>query len=209
MRANSTSTSSRPASSSSAWADSRHSIRFFRTASQPDSAQRTPGRYVNAPPTNPVTARKTAALWAENPVPDGLLVELEHFGDLGDRQELVHGNRFCPCKHSADQTAQRALAPRWPSPRLRYLARVPQPMLSASARRWPDGGRWVMQPGADGEVRAWSGEPQPVSTATAQLSGSASARAAAQLPYSSLTVLADGHSPPSSRSSASGPRLLA
>ena len=43
----------------------------------------------------------------------------------------------------------------------------PQPMLSVCARRWPDGGRWVLQPkwdgfrlllhvGADGEGRAWS-----------------------------------------------------
>ena len=43
----------------------------------------------------------------------------------------------------------------------------PQPMLSTWARRWPDGGRWVLQPkwdgfrlllqvGDGGEVRAWS-----------------------------------------------------
>jgi ATP dependent DNA ligase domain len=44
---------------------------------------------------------------------------------------------------------------------------VPQPMLSVSARRWPDGGRWMLQPkwdgfrllvdvGVGGEVRGWS-----------------------------------------------------
>jgi hypothetical protein len=37
----------------------------------------------------------------------------------------------------------------------------------------------------------------------------ASARAAAQLPYTSLTVLAGGHSVSWRRPSASGPRLLA
>ena len=44
---------------------------------------------------------------------------------------------------------------------------APEPMLSVSARRWPDGGRWVLQPkwdgfrllidvGIGGEVRGWS-----------------------------------------------------
>ena len=44
---------------------------------------------------------------------------------------------------------------------------APQPMLSVSARRWPDGGRWMLQPkwdgfrllidvGTGGEVRGWS-----------------------------------------------------
>ncbi|MBV9421912.1 MAG: hypothetical protein JOZ98_03300 [Solirubrobacterales bacterium] len=44
---------------------------------------------------------------------------------------------------------------------------APLPMLSTSVRRWPEGGRWVLQPkwdgfrllvdvGADGEVRGWS-----------------------------------------------------
>ena len=76
-----------PASSSSASADGRlHS--FFHSASLPNQAQRAPGRYVNTPPRNPVTARKTAALRAENPVADRLLVHLERAGDLGDREEL-------------------------------------------------------------------------------------------------------------------------
>jgi hypothetical protein len=43
----------------------------------------------------------------------------------------------------------------------------------------------------------------------AHASGNASARAAVQPPYTSLTVLAGGHSAPCSRASASGPRLLA
>ncbi|MBV8998572.1 MAG: hypothetical protein JO304_05905 [Solirubrobacterales bacterium] len=45
--------------------------------------------------------------------------------------------------------------------------RTPEPMLGFSARRWPDGGRWMLQPkwdgfrllvgvGAHGEVRGWS-----------------------------------------------------
>jgi len=44
---------------------------------------------------------------------------------------------------------------------------APRPMLSVSARRWPDGGRWMLQPkwdgyrllidvGTGGEVRGWS-----------------------------------------------------
>lgn len=44
---------------------------------------------------------------------------------------------------------------------------------------------------------------------TSQACGNASARAAAQLPYTSLTVLADGHTACCSRARAFGPRLLA
>jgi hypothetical protein len=50
--------------------------------------------------------RRNSAL---DPVPDRLLVELERLGNLSDRQELVHGARFCPgVSTAAGQTAARS-----------------------------------------------------------------------------------------------------
>ena len=46
-----------------------------------------PGRCVNTPPTNPVSATKTRDSWAENPVADRLRIQLQLLGDLRDCQD--------------------------------------------------------------------------------------------------------------------------
>ena len=97
-------------------------------------------------------------------VPSDLFVRRSH-SQIIFRQPLAQAALTVTLLLAAgSRTVARPRTPSWTS--LTTMA-APQPMLGVSARRWPSGGRWVLQPkwdgfrllihiGAGGEVRAWS-----------------------------------------------------
>jgi hypothetical protein len=71
------------------------------------------GRSVGAPPLRPGGCRTNPENRAENPVSDGLRIELQQRGDLGDGEELVHAaGGYCPTEDDADRV-ERAMTAAW------------------------------------------------------------------------------------------------